>query len=81
MTLIDELVAKHGAMAGHSGVLLRPETLKAILRPALDELLGRCAIACRQEEVDAEATGDEADRAYNMACGHCEAAIRALGGK
>jgi hypothetical protein len=40
--------------------------------------LERAAQACLLEMVDAEATGEEGDHAYNNACADCSVAIRAL---
>ncbi len=40
--------------------------------------LERAAKVCADEKVDAADSGMEADAAYNMACDHCAAAIRAI---
>lgn len=39
----------------------------------------RCRVACREEQVDADATQAPDDIACNAACEHCQQAIRALG--
>lgn len=46
-----------------------------------DEALERAAVAALDEKVDADETGHDSDKAYNMALDHAAAAIRALKGK
>lgn len=48
------------------------------LRAENSELIEQCAKACEAEAVDAEATGEDGDNAYNAAIAHAAAAIRAL---
>lgn len=52
-------------------------TIRDLALAAL-EMRERAAKVCEAEKVDADATGDIADYAYNQAADHCAAAIRAL---
>jgi hypothetical protein len=55
--------------------------LTAFARAIEAATLERAAQACLLEMVDAEATGEESDHAYNNACADCSVAIRAMKGK
>jgi len=60
------------------------ETIKAQgeeiakVRQELDEAYERAAQVCELEAVDAESTGAEEDKVYNLAIKHCSDSIRAL---
>lgn len=48
-----------------------------VLEQAFADAVEECALACEDEQVDAEATGDRGVT-YNQACEDCAASIRAL---
>lgn len=48
---------------------------RAIATAAYKKAMRRAAEICREEKVDADATGDISDHAYNQSCDHCGAAI------
>lgn len=48
------------------------------LREAYNAALEAAALACMGERVDADATREGGDEAYNLACVHCFEAINAI---
>ncbi len=50
---------------------------RALVRQVWRAATERAAVIAEAEKVDAEDTGHEADEAYNLACDHAAAAIRA----
>lgn len=58
---------------------LRVETYREVVVAAVAQEREECAKACEAEAVDAEQTGEENDKAYNMALKHAAAAIRGRG--
>jgi len=84
---IIELMRKHGRECGFEDADTAEvdEQMLADLMPFFNMIeaatLERAAQACLLEMVDAEATGEESDHAYNNACADCSVAIRAMKGK
>jgi hypothetical protein len=73
-TLRERLAALAAAPSDWRLLELREAALLLGARMALED----AAQACIDEYVDADATQEESDRAYNRACDDCERAIRAL---
>ena len=63
---------------GHEVLPMQRRAFDAGYRAGAEAMREAAALAVLNEKVDADDTGHEADRAYNVACMHCEQAIRAL---
>jgi len=65
------------ASVEYGAAVLTPEQIEAKIADAVKAEREACAAACDEERV--EDTEDPTDVSYNVACGHCAAAIRARG--
>ena len=61
-----------------TALLARAEAAESALATVRRDTLEEAAKVCENEKVDAMSTGAEPDYAYNVACDHCQLAIRAL---
>ena len=61
-----------------NGVASRRAIVRAAYAAGRAAGMESAAKVCESEVVDADATGEQSDHAYNLATEHCAAAIRAL---
>lgn len=70
----DELWEKHKQQSPEGEFIDKSDFLAALAEYG-QAVKGACSDACSDEKVDAKATGEEGDIAYNQACDDCAAAI------
>lgn len=77
----EDQATRREIVDAHAAIIRAAWNSRAPSKAERDGVLEEAALACLNEQVDDEATGEETDIAYNQGCYDCARAIREMKGR